>query len=93
MAPRLARMPVMTGYVAMARVERGRVRALAWDDLAWDETVPADAARGPAAAAVIPAAAASLEPDEAITIGEQWDRLRDQLSMVTFYLTDPESWR
>ena len=78
----------MAGYVAMARVERGRVRALAWD-----ESVSAELAQAPAASAVIPAAVASLEPDEAITIGEQWDRLRDQLSMVTFYLTDPESWR
>ena len=87
-APRLARMPVMTGYVAMARVERGRVRALAWDESASAEPAPQWPHAG-----TIPAAVASLEPDEAITIGEQWDRLRDQLSMVTFYLTDPESWR
>ena len=83
-------MPVMAGYVAMARVERGRVRALAWD-----EAVPADPVRDESTA-TIPAAAAlaaSLEPDDAITIGEQWERLRDQVSMVTFYLTDPESWR
>ena len=78
----------MAGYVAMARVERGRVRALAWD-----ESVSAEPRPRRRAAAMIPAAAASLEPDDAITIGEQWDRLRDQLSMVTFYLTDPESWR
>ena len=78
----------MTGYVAMARVERGRVRALAWD-----AGVSAEPAPGAATPAVIPAALASLEPDDGITVGEQWDRLRDQLSMVTFYLTDPESWR
>ena len=79
----------MAGYVAMARVERGRVRALAWD-----APVPADALQPPApAAAAMPAAAATIEPDEAVTLGEQWDRLRDQLTMVTFYLTDPESWR
>ena len=81
----------MAGYVAMARVERGRVRALAWDEPT--AVGPRDPAHEAAPAASIPAAAASLEPDEAITIGEQWDRLRDQLSMVTFYLTDPESWR
>ncbi len=78
----------MAGYVAMARVERGRVRALAWDESVRRRNPPASHA-----SAAIPAAVASLEPDEAITIGEQWDRLRDQLSMVTFYLTDPESWR
>ena len=36
---------------------------------------------------------ASLETDDSTTFGEQLDRLRDQVSMVTFYLTDPESWR
>jgi hypothetical protein len=86
-------MPVMAGYVAMARVERGRVRALAWDELEWDSSIPEDPAHDRTTPALIPAGAASLEPDEAITLGEQWDRLRDQLSMVTFYLTDPESWR
>ena len=83
----------MAGYVAMARVERGRVRALAWDELEWDPSIPEDPPHDRTAAALIPAGAASLEPDEAITLGEQWDRFRDQLSMVTFYLTDPESWR
>ena len=83
----------MAGYVAMARVERGRVRALAWDELEWDPSIPEDPAHDRRAAALIAAGAASLEPDEAITLGEQWDRFRDQLSMVTFYLTDPESWR
>jgi hypothetical protein len=82
-------MPVMAGYVAMARVERGRVRALAWDAPA-----PVDALQPPAPeTAAIPAAGATIEPDHAVTLGEQWDRLRDQLTMVTFYLTDPESWR
>ena len=82
----------MAGYTAMARVERGRVRPLAWD--AW---ASADRVRdpGPAAkeAAATPAAAESLQPDDGVPIRERWDRLRDQLSMVTFYLTDPESWR
>ena len=78
----------MAGYVAMARVERGRVRALAWD-----EPVRVDPGLDPALPVLASTAAASLEPDDAVTIGEQWDRLRDQLSMVTFYLTDPESWR
>ena len=80
----------MAGYIAMARVERGRVRALAWDP-----ADPADLVRPPepATPAAMPPAAASLQPDDVVTIREQWERLRDQLSMVTFYLTDPESWR
>jgi hypothetical protein len=80
----------MSGYVAMARVEAGRVRALAWDAAARSELVSLPE---PAAEELPPAAAAVLQPDDAVTIREQWDRLRDQLSMVTFYLTDPESWR
>ena len=78
----------MTGYVAMARIERGRVRALAWE-----EPGPADPVHDTAPTALDPAAAASLEPDDAVTIGEHWERLREELSMVTFYLTSPESWR
>jgi hypothetical protein len=79
----------MAGYVAMARVERGRVRALAWDASAAEVVLPQDAPMPPAASA----AAASIEPEDGVTLGEQWERLRDQVSMVTFFLTDPESWR
>ena len=82
----------MTGYSAMARVERGRVRSLAWDASARADRVPHawHAAKEPAAQ---PAVAESIQPDSAVPLREQWDRFRDQLSMVTFYLTDPESWR
>jgi hypothetical protein len=80
----------MAGYMAMDRVERGRVRALAWEAPGHADVLrPPEPATPP----VSPAAVASLQPDDAVTIREQWDRLRDQLSMVTFYLTDPESWR
>jgi hypothetical protein len=81
-------MPAMGAYVAMARVERGRVRALAWDEPLQSDLLPDEAV--PAATS---AATASLEPDDATSFGEQLERLRDQVSMVTFYLTDPESWR
>lgn len=78
----------MSGYVAMARVEGGRVRALALDVPGGADPPPVDA--HPAGAV---ATGASLEPDDPISIAEQLERLRDQLSMMTFYLTDPESWR
>jgi hypothetical protein len=39
------------------------------------------------------ATAASLEPDDGVTLAERLDRLREQLRMTTFYLTDPDSWR
>jgi hypothetical protein len=76
-------MPAMTGYVAMTRVERGRIRTLAWDGPAALDGVVADE----------PVDAATLEPDDGISLAEELERLRDQLRMVTFYLTDPESWR
>ena len=73
----------MTGYVAMARVERGRVRALAWD--------------GPAAPDLLvdvePAEPSTTRPDDRISLGEELERFREQVRMVTFYLTDPDSWR
>ncbi len=81
-------MPAMAAYVAMARVERGRVRALAWD-----EPMRADRASAEAIQPAGSVATASLEPDDSTSFGEQLERLRDQVSMVTFYLTDPESWR
>ena len=76
----------MAGYVAMARVEGSGVRALGLTSRPpSDEPTGTDEPVGVVAAA--------LEPDDGITLGEQWERLRDQLAMVTFYLTDPESWR
>jgi hypothetical protein len=86
--PRLATMPAMAGYVAMARVEVGRVRAL-------PETASGRPERPgePAPAGLAADATAWLEPDDAITLGERWERLRDQLAMLSFYLTDPDSWR
>jgi hypothetical protein len=81
-------MPAMAGYVAMARVERGRVRAVAWDELGRP-----DQAGGDEPPAVAAEATASLEPDDTTTIGEHWERLREELAMLSFYLTDPEGWR
>ena len=78
----------MAGYVAMARVERGPVRALTWE-----EPVPPVYGLDKAPPAASSPTDASLQHDDSVTIREQWDRLRDQLSMVTFYLTDPDSWR
>jgi hypothetical protein len=73
----------MTGYVAMARVERGRIRTLPWDGrAALDGIVVHEADEGSA-----------LEPDHGISLAEELERFRDQLRMVTFYLTDPDSWR
>ncbi len=83
--PGIASIRRMTGYAAMGRVERGRVRALAWDrvpdaDLAVD-AAPADEAPW------------LVEAEPGPDLVEQWGRFRDQLSMTTFFLLDANSWR
>jgi hypothetical protein len=82
---------VTAGYATMARVDGGRVRTLAWAGGVPDRGLPeagieelprdaADAARVEEVGAPIPFA-------------ERVGRFRDQLVMVTFFVTDPESWR
>jgi hypothetical protein len=76
----------MTGYVAMARVEGSRVRAIAWDGAVPDADLRAAAAAADEAATV-------LEADPGPDLDERWSRFRDQVSMTAFYLFDPDSWR
>ena len=76
----------MTGYVAMARVERSRVRAIAWTGAEPDADLRA-------AAAAIDDAATVLEADPGPYLDERWSRFRDQVSMTAFFLFDPDSWR
>ena len=76
----------MTGYVAMARVERSRVRAIAWVGSAPDADLRA-------AAAAVDESATVLEVDPGPDLDERWSRFRDQVSMTAFFLFDPDSWR
>jgi len=76
----------MTGYVAMARVEGSRVRAIAWDGAVQDADLHAAAAAADEAATV-------LEADPGPYLDERWSRFRDQVSMTAFFLLDPDSWR
>jgi hypothetical protein len=76
----------MTGYVAMARVEGSRVRAIAWDGAVPDADLRAAAVAADEAAMV-------LEADPGPDLDERWSRFRDQVSMTAFYLFDPDSWR
>ena len=76
----------MTGYVAMARVEGSRVRAIAWDGNVADADLRAAATAAEEAAIV-------LETDPGPDLDERWGRFRDQLSMTAFFLLDPDSWR
>ena len=77
----------MTCYVAMARVERSRVRAIAWAGADTDADLRA------AAAAAVDEAATVLEADPGPYLDERWSRFRDQVSMTAFFLFDPDSWR
>jgi hypothetical protein len=79
-------MRVVTGYSAMARVDGSRVRAIAWNGRVPDCDIRATADAADDAAMVLEA---DLGPD----LVERWDRFRDQLSMTTFFLLDPNSWR
>jgi hypothetical protein len=75
----------MAGYMAMARVQGGRVRTLAWDGRAASERTDVE---------VRPARDdAALEDSPAPTLLEQWTWFREELAMMTFFLLDPESWR
>ncbi|HEX5827788.1 MAG TPA: hypothetical protein VFY23_09730 [Candidatus Limnocylindrales bacterium] len=79
------------GYATMARVDGGRVRTLAWAGRVHDgsphEAVIEELPQGPADAARVE------EVGAPIPFGERVGRFRDQLVMVTFFVTDPESWR
>jgi hypothetical protein len=76
----------MSGYVAMGRIEGGRVRALAWDG-----RLPDDDLRAAAEAAELVSLRDRAEPGPDLV--EQWGRFRDQLSMTAFFLLDANSWR
>ena len=76
----------MSGYVAMARVEGSRVRAIAWDGASPDGDLRAAADAAEQAALV-------LDADPGPDLDERWARFRDQVSMTAFFLLDPDSWR
>ena len=76
----------MSGYVAMARVEGSRVRAIAWDGIIADADLRAAADAAGETALV-------LDTDPGPDLDERWGRFREQVSMTTFFLLDPEGWR
>jgi hypothetical protein len=69
----------------MARVDGGRVRALAW------RPAPALDRDGPDA--IVEADVEGCENHPPPTLGDQWRWFREELGMLTFFLLDPESWR
>lgn len=80
----------MSGYAAAARIRRVSPRFIAGDpaDLRWDAL---EASAGPRAVIV-------TSPDDVIApppapLGERLQAARERWAQLTFYLTDPNSWR
>jgi hypothetical protein len=76
----------MSGYAASARIVRASPRI-----------VERDPGRAGIAAGR-PAPVVDVQIDEpgaspAVSIAERWERFRERWAQLTFYLTDPESWR
>ena len=77
----------MAGYVALQRIDRVSVRALAWHGSMPVEDAPK--CDGPA-----DVGAGQLEVRTlAERLAERWMIVREQWAMTTFFLLDPESWR
>ena len=77
----------MTGYVALERVDRISVRALAWQgSIRAGDVLGADGRPRPMVGPV---------DDRPLVerIGERWAIVREQWAITTFFLFDPESWR
>jgi hypothetical protein len=78
----------VNGYAASARVIRVQPRLV-------DHGRSAD--RAAAWSVVEPAVVEDVEltPDAepVISLDERWERFRDRWSQLTFFLTDPNSWR
>lgn len=76
----------MTGYEAFGRVERGRVAAMpAW---VW-RAAPDARVNGP----LDGAADVTVDPAGEAPVRDWLAALREQWSITTFFLFDPDSWR
>jgi hypothetical protein len=78
----------MSGYVASARIVSASPRALRRER----REARADWPSGEAAAIVIDGDG-SEATGPAVALQERVGRLRDRWAQLTFFLTDPESWR
>ena len=80
----------MSGYAAAARIGRVSPRFIAADsaDLRWDALeVP------PGPRAVIVTSPDDVIPPPPAPLGERLQAARERWAQLTFYLTDPNSWR
>ena len=79
----------MNGYAASARVIRVQPRLI--EHRRWTEAAGAWMAAETAVVEDVDVAAGGAGP--AISLAERWDRFRDRWAQLTFFLTDPNSWR
>ena len=81
----------MAGYAAFGTVERGRVSAL--PTVRWRSGCPVEDTRVDDAAAMIEDAADEAVAPPRARLRERVATAREQWSITTFYLFDPNSWR
>ena len=79
----------MNGYAASARVIRVQPRLI--DHGRWTDGAPASVAAESAVVEDVDVVAEGGGP--AISLAERCDRFRDRWAQLTFFLTDPNSWR
>ncbi len=86
----------MAGYVALQRIDRVSVRALAWHgSIRVEGTVRRErpAVIGAGRLAERSLAGPLRERPLPERISERWAIVREQWAITTFFLFDPESWR
>lgn len=81
----------MAGYAAFGAVERGRVSTL--PTVRWNSVWPADDVSLEARPAMIDEAADEEASTPRARLRDRVATAREQWSITTFYLFDPNSWR
>jgi hypothetical protein len=79
----------MNGYVALERVRPHGVRAATWRRAGIELTVPSAFETALQGDLVLPGDPRPVRE----RLGERWAIVREQWTITTFYLFDPESWR
>jgi hypothetical protein len=78
----------MSGYAASARIIRASPRLVQHEPAS-----PAADWRPSEAGPVVLDGGRLVPPTTPITLGERFDRFRDRWAQLTFFVTDPDSWR
>ncbi len=78
----------MSGYAASARIVRASPRLIEHEPAG-----PAVDWRPSEAGPVLLDGGTLVQPEPPMTLGERLDRFRDRWAQLTFFVTDPNSWR